>query len=144
MGLAWIAPHEQQLQLARLQHAGRLLGVRPKGELAAGQPIAAKPKALTVVDLDLDRRARAVAEDKQRPTERLGLQLSSAGRGQRVDTGTEVDRLDRHQNPHVRRELNHDALRKALHAPAKAPRPAPCRCTRIVAPTVFCNSTTHS
>ena len=37
--LGRIAPHEQQLQLARLQHSGGLPGGGPEGELANRQPL---------------------------------------------------------------------------------------------------------
>ena len=135
--LGRIAPHEQQLQLARLQHSGGLPGGGPEGELASRQPLAAQPKSLPVVDQDLDGRASAVAEDEQRPAEWVSLQAPSAGPRQSVDAGTEIDRLDRHQNAHVRRERDHGALRKPLHTPAKLARPAPLSSTRIVAPRPF-------
>ena len=111
------------------------------------QPTAAwqaPPKFLPVVDQDLDGRAPTVAEDEQRPAEWVKLQAPSAGLRQSVDAGSEIDRLDRHQNAHVRRERDHGALRKPVHTPAKPARPAPLSATRIVAPRPLWRSITQS
>jgi hypothetical protein len=52
--------------------------------------------------------------------------------------------FDRDQDPHVRRDLNHAALQKALHKPARPARPWPLSSTRIFAPRRLSISITHS
>jgi len=52
--------------------------------------------------------------------------------------------IDGNLNAHVRRDLDHHALQKALHKPAKPARPWPLSSTRILAPRALPISTMHS
>jgi hypothetical protein len=111
--------------------------------MPAGQTLVAHPKALAVVDQDLDRRAGAVAEDEQRAAEGVGLQALPAGAHQTVDARAEVDRLHGHQDAHLRRDLDHHAAQNALHIAGRPASASPLSSTRIFAPRALAISTTH-
>jgi len=99
---------------------------------------------LPVVDQYLDGRARTVAKDEQGAIERVVLQAVFAGSCQSIYARTKVNRLNCHQNTHVRGDRNHLAPQNVLHSGPKLARPAPLSCTRIFAPYAFSNSSTHS
>ena len=56
------------------------------------------------------RRPHAVAEDEGPAVHRVTLKLGAADGGQAVDPLAEIDRLDRHQDPHGRSGLDHPSL----------------------------------
>jgi hypothetical protein len=100
-------------------------------------------QSLAVVDQYLDRCALAIAEDEQGTGEGVGLKALAARGHQRIDAAAEVDRLDGHQDAHVRRDLDHHALQKAWHSAGKPASAPPRSCSRIVAPRALAISTTH-
>src|SRR5450755_4712683 len=89
------------------QRPCRFLALRPPAKTSFGQALGRQPKSLPVIDQQLDRGCPPAAEHKQATRERIGIELGTAQFGQRVDTLAEVDGLYRHQNPHLRRDLQH-------------------------------------
>ena len=83
----------------------------------AGKPLVAKPKTLAVVNQDLQRRRRPVAEHEHPAAERIVLEHLFAHPGQAVDPLAKIGRLDGHHHPHLRRDLDHD--RRIPEAPAQ-------------------------
>src|SRR5205823_632595 len=83
-----LAKHRSGKELTTFEHRAHRPDTEPKlrrfaasYSLSAGnRPLdnVAHPEALAVVDQDLDRRARAVAEDEQRAAEGVGLQALPA------------------------------------------------------------------
>jgi hypothetical protein len=76
-----------------------------------------KPKALAIVDEQLERRAAPIAEDKQRAGEGIVRELCFAQRHQGVNPLAEIKRLVSEQNLELRDELEHrlQARRKSAH-----------------------------
>jgi hypothetical protein len=98
-----------------------------------------------------DRRIRVsvsstgAAEHEQITRKRICIQLLPAQLGQRVDALPEIDRLHRHQNPHLRRDLNHPSVsRQTRSRLAQSGGTAVFHSMRIFAPLEDSNSMTHS
>eukprot|EP01034_Spumella_vulgaris_P032837 gene32838-40535_t len=108
-----IAAHQQHVQLMRFEGQDRRCRSGPEGEAPARQALLAKPKTIAVIDQNFDRPAPPVGENKQGTAEGIGRQLPPAQAGHGIDAGAKIDRFDRDQNPHVRRDLDHCARQKA-------------------------------
>ena len=111
-----VARAEEHLKLVRLQGGGRgiVLGGWPPAERPLREALLTEPEALPVVDEQFDGGTPAVAEDEDRPGERVGRKVRPAQLRQSVDASTEVGRLDGHQHAHLRSDLDHAGLlRKA-------------------------------
>ena len=103
-----IAAGEQHLQLVALEEPALWpCRRRPPAETPLRKPLLAKPKTLAVVKQNLHRRRPAVAEDEGPAVHRIPFELLAADGRQTVDSLAEVDRLDRHQDPHGRGGLDH-------------------------------------
>src|SRR5436305_4858858 len=97
------------MQLMWIQAQGRTrIGFGPSGEAALRESLLAETEPLPVVGQTLDGMATARAEYKKRPAKRLARQCLTAERGQAIDAFAEIHRLDRHQDPHVRGDLDHE------------------------------------
>src|ERR1019366_9909456 len=106
--LVRVGAHQEHLQLMRLQLLDGTVG-RPVWELPLRQTLMADPKSLTIVGQNLDRRAPPIAEHHQPAAERIHLELRPADPRQAVDAGAKVDARHRHEDPHLRSELDHEA-----------------------------------
>jgi hypothetical protein len=101
-----------------------------------------KPEALPVVDQQLHRRGRPVAEHEHPTAKRIVLEHFLANAGQAVDPLAEVGRLDGHHDPHLRRDLDHGVgFQKLRLSAARSGIGTPFSSTRIFAPAAFCHST---
>ena len=69
----------------------------------------AKPEALAVVDQELDRRPRPIAECEHGARERVRAEAVSANPHQSVDSASEVHRISRQQYPGLRRQRDQRA-----------------------------------
>src|SRR5207245_8194910 len=88
------------------------LGDGPSGEAALRKALLENPKTLSVVGQTLDGLTAARAEDKERSAKRVaGEHLAAQGR-QPIDAFTEIHGLDRHQDPHVWSDLDHERRRR--------------------------------
>src|ERR1700683_3930038 len=104
-----------------------------------------QPESLPVIEQFLNRGCSPAAEHEQVTRKWIDVQLLPAQLGQRVDTLAEVDRLHRHQNPHLRRDLNHPSVsRQARSRPAQSGGADAFHWMRIFAPREDSNSMTHS
>jgi len=70
-------------------------------------PLVAEPEPLAVVHEQLQGRRLAIAEDEDGAGERVVLEGLLAEPRQAVDPASEVGRLDRDQDLHLRRDLEH-------------------------------------
>ena len=85
------------------------------------------PKPLAVIDQRLDRGAAAISEDINCARKWVGLQLLFAYPCKTVDAAAKINCFDRHQDAHLRCQLNHRAedqktLLRALRSGATLPR----------------------
>ncbi len=73
----------------------------------------AEPEPLAIVHEHLQRRRLAIAEDEDRAGKRVVLERFLAEPRQAVDPAAKVDLLDRDEDLHLRRDLeHHEALQK--------------------------------
>ena len=70
-------------------------------------PLVAEPEPLAVVHEQLHGRRLAIAEDEDGSGEGVVLEGFLAKPGQAVDPATEIDRLDRDEDLHLGRDLEH-------------------------------------
>jgi hypothetical protein len=89
--------------------------------------LAAVAKSLAIVDQRLDGGAAAISEDIHCARKWVGLQLLFAYPRQTVDAAAKVNCLDRDQDAHLRRQLDHrvedqKTLLRAVRSGAALPR----------------------
>jgi len=87
----------------------------------------ADPKSLAIIDQRLDGGAAAISEDIHCAGKWVGLQLLFAYPCQTIDTTAKIDCLDRDQDAHLWRQLDHRAedqktLLRAVRSGAELPR----------------------
>ena len=70
-------------------------------------PLVAEPKSLAVIHKQLHGRRPAIAEDEDGSGERVVLKGLLTESGQAVDPATKIDRLDRDEDLHLGRDLEH-------------------------------------
>jgi hypothetical protein len=70
-------------------------------------PLVAEPESLAVIHQQLHGRRFAIAKDEDGSGERVVLEGFLAEPGQAVDPATEIDRLDRDEDLHLGRDLQH-------------------------------------
>src|SRR5271157_5962001 len=102
-----VAGGQQHLRLMGLQHPRGLLAARPPHKSPFRQPLLRQPEPLPVIHQNADRGSPSTTKQKQTTRERIGLELLLAQLGQRVDALASIHGLDRHQNPHLRSNLDH-------------------------------------
>src|SRR6202050_1914305 len=104
-----------------------------------------QPESLPVIEQFLNRGCSPAAEHEQVTRKWIGVQLLPAQLRQRIDAFAAVDRLHRHQNPHLRRDLNPPAVsRQARSRLAQSGGVDALHWMRIFAPREDSNSMTHS
>ena len=86
---------------------GEILSLGPPTEPPFRQPLLAQPVALAIIHEHFEGGPPAVAEQEEAAAERIGLQHCFAYPGKAVYPFSEVDRIDRHQDPHLGRDLDH-------------------------------------
>src|SRR5450759_4073334 len=99
---------------------GRLAAAGPPAEAPLREPFLAKPKALAVIHEDLKGLTTAVREHEQRAGKRVELKALAANLHQPVNAFAKIYRLDRQQQAHLRRELNHERCLQSPWAKARA------------------------
>src|ERR1035438_10385717 len=99
---------------------GRLAAAGPPAEAPLREPFLAKPKALAVIHEDLKGLTTAVREHEQRAGKRVELKALAANLHQPVNAFAKIHRLDRQQQAHLRRELNHERCLQSPWAKARA------------------------
>jgi len=107
--LGGISVPQQQMQLMGIEpHDALLVGFRPGLEAPLRKPFLAEPESLAVVRQTLQGVAATRTKDKKRAAERVAGQRLAAQGCEAIDTFAEIDRLDRHEDPHLRSDLNHE------------------------------------
>src|ERR1017187_5662411 len=123
---------DQQLELMHLQTQGRLLAATgPPAEASLRKPFLAEPKALAVIQEDLKGSTTAVREYEQRAGKRVEVKSLTANLHQPVNAFAKIHRLDRQQQTHLRRELNHERCLQSPWAKARAPALSVCASRRV-------------
>src|ERR1035437_3738500 len=138
-----VARRQQQLRLMRLEHTGGLFAARPPHKSPLRQPFLRQPEPLAVIDQDTDRDPPTAPEYKQASREGICLKRVLAQPGERVDALPAIDRLDRHQDAHLRCDLDHADSHSVRLSPARSGTAAPFHWMRIL-PRGPSNSMTHS
>ena len=109
MDIAGIAVPEQKLQLVDGQHADPAIAlIGPPAKCPLGQSLMTKPEPLAIIGQYPDGSLSPVPENKDSARKVVHVQGLPANTGQAVNAFPEVDCLDGQQNPHLRRELDHD------------------------------------
>jgi len=115
-----VAGHDEAVQWMRLERRRRGRTGGPPAKAAARQPLVREPESLAVVTEDAQRRLASIPEHEQRAAERVGRKDLPTDAREAVDALPKILRVDRHQNPHLRGDLNH----------ASAPASIRLRCAR--------------
>src|SRR5580658_569579 len=95
---------------------------RPPAEPALQESLNQQPKPCPSLSKDTYYRFSPASEDEHEPGKRIFRQLLLTEPCQRIDPLASVRRLDRHQYPHLRGDLDHPATSR--HARSSAPSPA--------------------
>src|SRR5450631_4697085 len=127
----------------RLEHPGGSFAARPPHESPLRQPFLRQPEPLAVIDQDADRGSTAAPKYKQASREGICLEFVLAQSGERVDALPAIDRFDRHQDAHLRCDLDHADSHNARLSPARSGAVDPFHWMRIL-PRGPVNSMTHS
>src|SRR5664279_5617826 len=110
---------------------GLLAAAGPPAEASLRKPFLAEPKALAVIHEDLKGATTAVREYEQRAGNRVEVKSLTANLDQPVNAFAKIHRLDRQQQTHLRRELNHERCLQSPWAKARAPAPSVCASRRV-------------
>ena len=120
----------------------RGVGLRPVLKRALRESFLAEPETLPVVGQKLDRVTSPRTEYKKRAAQWVAGQHLPAERGQAFDAFSKIDGFDRHENPHLRSDLNHRPCRRNTFTNARSSSdPAAPRCTMSRAPQRWIHST---
>src|ERR1035437_5584932 len=106
-GLATHPGHHQQLGFVCLQLLGRRGRFRPPREPPFGKTLLREVVSLAVIAEETNRRSTATSKNKNAAGKRIFRELFLAYPSQGINALTAVDRLDRHQHAHLRRDMNH-------------------------------------
>lgn len=82
-------------------------GARPPTKPALGEAAETEPETLAIINEQFERRAQAVAKNKEGAGERVFCQLGLAQGDERINALAEVNRLASEQDSELRNELNH-------------------------------------
>jgi hypothetical protein len=101
-----IPTHQQHLQLMRRELLDRPAR-RPVRKTVCRKTFVQNPKTLPVVDQNFYCGTPSIAEHEQPAAKRIRMQLRPAHPRQAIDAGAKVDARYRHEDAHLRRELDH-------------------------------------
>src|SRR5664279_389415 len=101
-------------------HGGLLADTGPPAEASLRKPFLAEPKALAIIRKDLKGATATIRENEQRAGNRVGIEPLPANLHQPVNAFAKIYRLDRQQQAHLRRDLNHERCLQSPWAKASA------------------------
>lgn len=129
---------EQDLELTRGQRVKRRgASLRPPPELASREPFDAEPKAVAVVDEELDGGSGTVSKNENGAREGVGVELFAAQGRERIDALAEIDRLDADEDLELGDKLDHACEDKNAHqSRSRSSRSASGRASSRHAPSV--------
>src|SRR5258708_27784643 len=110
---------------------GLLAAAGPPAEAPLRASFLAEPKTLAVIHEDLQGSATTVREHEQRAGNRVRVKPLAANLHQPINAFSEIYRLDRQQQPHVWRELNHERCLQSPWAKASAAALSLCASRRV-------------
>src|SRR5271157_1425847 len=140
-----IARCHQQLHLIGFQCLGWFRRLRPPHESSAGETLLGQPVSLAVIAEDSNRGPTAAPKHEHTAGKRILRQFLLAEPRERVYAFSSIDRLNGHQHPHLRRDLNHlSAFRQARSRLAQSGGAAAFHWMRTLPPRKDSNSMTHS
>src|SRR5665213_2799620 len=102
-----IAGYHQQLGFVCLQLLGCGGRFRPPREPSFGETLLRKVVSLAVIAEETNRRSTATSKNKNAAGKRIFRELFLAYPSQGINALTPVNRLDRHQHAHLRRDMDH-------------------------------------
>jgi len=99
----------------RLQPLRQRSVLGPKSKLSRRKTFLHEPKALAVIGETLNRSSPAVSKNEQTARKWVSLQHLFTDPRQSIDAIPEIDRFNRHEDPHLRSDLDHGLhLQKVL------------------------------
>ena len=110
-------PQEYQ-QFAGTEAVARVLSLGPPGEAPLREALRTEPEALAIVTHELERRASAIAEDKDRPAEGIVCSHLTAHGRESIDAFAEIDGLRGEQDATLGGELEHQGVSKKVRTKA--------------------------
>src|SRR5450631_3661891 len=110
---------------------GLLAAAGPPAETPLREPFLAEPKTLAVIHEDLKGATTTVREHEQRAGNRVEVKPLAANQNQPVNALAKIYRLDRQQQAHLRRELNHERCLQSPWAKARATALSVCANRRV-------------
>jgi hypothetical protein len=117
----------------------------PKSKLSRRKSLLHQPESLAVIRKAFYGRFPAVAKNEQAAGKWIILQYRFADSGKSIDAVPEINRFHRHQDAHLRGDLDHRLhLQKLLLRAFRSGTSMPLICTRILAPFRVSNSMMHS
>jgi hypothetical protein len=127
------------------RRGGLAILARPPTEATGRKTFLAQPKPLAVIHERLDCGGSPIPEHEHSAAEWIIGQGFRADSSETVDPTSEVCRLDRDENPHLGRDLDHDgSLQKLLQSVAKSGIWLPLRWMRILDPSPCSSSIKQS
>lgn len=117
----------------------------PESKPSRRKALLHKPKSLTVICKTLYGCSSAVSKNEQATGKWIALQRLFTDSGQSIYTVPEINSFNRHQDPHLRGDLDHRLLlQKVLLSVFRSGTPMPLMWTLIFAPFRVSSSMTHS
>jgi hypothetical protein len=110
-------PQESQ-QFAGTEALARVLSLGPPGEAPLREALGTEPEALAIITQELECRARAIAEDKDRPAEGIVCSHLTAHGRESIETVAEIDGLGREQETTLGGEWEHQSISKKVRTKA--------------------------
>jgi hypothetical protein len=140
-----IARCKKHLKFVRFQTLRSRSVLRPKFELPGRKTFLRQPESLAIIRKTFNRRPPAVSKNKQAAGKRILLQYRFTNPGKPIDPVSEINRFHRHQDPHLRGDLDHcRVLQNRLLRAFRSGVPVPLRWIRIFAPFRASSSMVHS
>src|SRR6266446_2947552 len=140
-----IASRHQQLHLIGFQCFGWFRRLRPPHESSTRETLLGQPVSLPVIAEQSDRGSTAAPKHEHTAGKRIRCQFLLTEPCESVYALSTIDRLDGHQHPHLRRDLNHlSASRQARSRLVQSGAAAAFHWMRTLPPRKDSNSITHS
>jgi len=140
-----IARCKKHLQFVRFQTLCRSFVLGPKSKFPRGKTLLHQPESLAIVCETFYGCPPAVSKNEQTAGKRITLQYRFADSGKPIDAISEINSFHRHQDPHLRSNLNHRLpLQNVSLRAFRSGDPMPLRWIRILAPFLFSSSMMHS
>ena len=140
-----IARGKKYLKLMRFETLRCRFIIRPKSEFPRRKALLHEPEPLSIIRQTLYGGFPSIPENKQTAGKRILLQCRFADPCKSIDSIPKIDGFNRHQNPHLRRDLDQGlSLQNALLRAFRSKAFMPLIWIRILSPHRFSSSMEHS